>query len=157
MTQLPQNLQRRVETLKLKTVENGATSAEFHAAQEMIKQIYLKYNSLKQLESDKLLTKSDFELSYMNGSLENKILLFDWDILAKDYFDDLDYNDYVYNTRLTWEKYSYTYYKVNPPTGITSISKSDYRKATYKAFIAIFRRNHYDHTFNTQNRSTSIT
>ena len=142
---LPENLQRRVDALKLKTVSNGATESEQKTAQEMVRRIYQRHLNQVSTKPEVIVAPDDlsleeYEQSVLNGSIESKITRFDWDEIAKQELDMVGFNEYVFKTRLEWERYSYTYYRLTPPEGVSALSRNDYRRFTYKIFNNILRR-----------------
>jgi hypothetical protein len=104
---LPENMQKKVDTLLLKTTQNGATQAEQDSALKMINQIYERHGlslNTKPKMSDTFLGLDEYRKALDLGTVELKITEFDWDKIAQEFFDHDVYGQYIQKTHEAWER-----------------------------------------------------
>jgi hypothetical protein len=135
---IPDKIRTRIESLRLKTVQNGATPDEERAAQRMALELLNKYSkqvdNQRPAESKKNSQLDEFLAAKNDGSLLQKIYLFDWDVIAHEILSHHDYMDYIELTHKFWEQNMHWRMKVNPFTEKKTLTDEEYR---YKCFVTL--------------------
>lgn len=147
MAEIPSNIKKKIDSLKFKTIKNGATFSEQESAQKKINDLIRRYSSPQPAKSyvgNKSVFTIDsslqaFKDSYSNGSIESKILVFDWDTIAKEALSTELFFLYLEKTSDLWESHAWFVYKLAPPEGKQSMSLEEYRRKCYRAFSSIVK------------------
>lgn len=134
--QLPPKIQKKIDSLKRMTVANGATASEAATASKMIDQIYQKYN-LHTNKSHRTSTTSTFDIKHFydalyDGTLESKVLEFDWDEIAKTILTVDEYMYYVTETHSTWELYMREIHGME-----NGVDRGAYQRKCYRTLMTV--------------------
>jgi len=101
--------QRKIDGLSRMTVQNGATVSEEKSAKRIIAQIQNRIKLTGLSEPDLKLSEIDqidnYSRAFEDGSIDNKILDVDWDIIAKNLLSAKSYFDYIRLTEAYWVQY----------------------------------------------------
>jgi hypothetical protein len=138
MTQNEQ-IKAKIAALSLKTIENGASSAEAQAAREMILRLKEKLEPPKpnnqSIQNSETSNHIELYRKYQNeGTLHLHITEIDWDNIAKLKLDDYEYMLYLGNTHSIWERYQKSKGGLVEITKPYYITLDTYRKECFKSF-----------------------
>lgn len=123
------SVEQKIRALSLKTVTNGASPAEADAAKRMIERL----RSPRAADQ-----KTEKHPQYAEGAFNSlPVSEVDWDVVAEQYLNHIQYGDYISATHSAWERYNKTRLRLDPAL---PLSQSDYRKLCHNTFEMLYDR-----------------
>lgn len=123
------SVEQKIRALSLKTVTNGASPAEADAAKRMIERL-----RAPSAVDQKIETHPQYAEGAFNSLPVSEV---DWDVVAEQYLNHVQYGDYISATHSAWERYNKTRLRLNPAS---PLSQSDYRKFCHNTFEMLYDR-----------------